>query len=168
MKRKIRIVLIACAVVLAVGVSITGTVLAMPNESAITANCRNAQSTLGQIEKSDVVLRINRGRSYNDTLELFFAMNARLSNNRIAAPHLAEITSDFNNKLTAFRNDYNSYDDLVTQITGMDCVAQPNDFYNQLNNLRAGRDKLASDVTNLNQLIDNYRNEFNSVVKDIK
>jgi len=160
--------LIVCAVVLAVGVSITRTVLAMPNESTITANCRNAQSTLGQIEKSDVVLRINRGRSYNDTLELFFAMNARLSNNRIAAPRLAEITSDFNNKLTAFRNDYNSYDDLVTQITGMDCVAQPNDFYNQLNNLRIGRDKLASDVTNLNQLIDNYRNEFNSVVKDIK
>jgi len=142
----------------------TSQALAMPDTQVIIANCRNAQSIMNQLEKADAVLRINRGRSYDDTLNLLFAMNARLSSNHINAPHLAEITSNFETTLNAFRDDYGRYDDSLANAISVDCVADPVGFYNELDAARVNRAKLATDVATLNQLIDDYRTTFNTVI----
>jgi len=142
-------------------------VSAMPETEVIMANCRAAQSILSQIEKADAVLRINRGRSYNNMLNLLFAMNARLSSNRINAPRLAEITSNFENRLNTFRDNYGRYDDILADAININCVANPDEFYNKLDTTRANRAELAGDVTALNQLINDYRTEFNNVVEGL-
>ena len=138
---------------------------AAPPQQTIVANCRNAQVVLGQLEKADAVQRINRGRLYNNVLNLLFAMNARLSVNRILATDLTDITQNFSTGFANFRNDYDKYDDSLNDLINADCVAQPDDFYNQLNNVRADRAKLASDVANLDNLINNYKTGLTNATK---
>jgi len=142
----------------------TSKALAMPDEQVIVANCRNAQSIMSQLEKADAVLRINRGRLYDDTLNLLYAMNARLSSNHVNAPRLAQITSNFETLSNTFRNDYSHYDDFLANAINVDCVANPVEFYNELDTARTNRAKVAADVTALDQLINDYRTEFNTVI----
>lgn len=134
--------------------------IAMPTEDTIKASCKTAQSQLNQVEKSDAALRINRGRVYNETLELFYAMNARLASNQIAAAELASITADFDSELTHFREDYNDYDDDMTDLIEMKCDKKPTDFYQKLEDVRDQRLGLDNRIKRLDELMSEYESSF--------
>ena len=138
----------------------------MPDVSVITTNCVTAQSVLSQIEKADTGLRINRGHDYNELLNLMFTMNARLSVNKITAPTLTNLVSQFDQNLTKFRTDYDNYDNALSNTLGVKCTDKPIDFYNKLETTRAARELLWQDIATLSQIIDNYYAEFNSVMKE--
>jgi hypothetical protein len=157
---------------IAIMLSLTGNfaasqVLAMPDSSIITANCRAAQRSISQIEKADVVSRINRVRTYNNTQDLLFAMNARLSSNQIAAPRLVELTSDFKTQSAAFSASYNRYATELSRAINVDCVQKPVDFYARLINARKYRQDLADEIAKLNQIIDDYRGELKKVTEGL-
>lgn len=139
--------------------------LAMPSESSISVNCQTAQSVLNQLEKSDAVLRVNRGRSYNNTLDLLLAMNARLANNRLSAPWLVELTSEFNVRLSVFRGNYDHYDDKLNNLIKFNCSDNPFGFYEKLNEVREARAQLADDISRLDKIIAEYSNELKHVTK---
>lgn len=138
-------------------------VLAIPSDDVIIANCVGAQSILGQAEKTDAALRINRGRIYGEVLDLFYAMNSRLAANKISAAKLVSITSKYDDELSNFRDNYNKYDDKLTEITGMNCKDKPGDFYSKLESLRKEREGLKNNVDNLKKLQSDYHTEFNAV-----
>lgn len=140
---------------------------AVPSDNVIRANCQSIQSVLSQIEKTDAALRINRGRIYNEVLDLFYAMNSRLASNKISAPELVSITSDFDSQLADFRNDYNDYDDDLNELIVSECQDDPGDFYSQLINVRDERAKLNDEIASLDQLVDDYWTEFNDNVRSV-
>ena len=140
---------------------------AVPSDSVIRANCQSIQSVLSQIEKTDAALRINRGRIYNEVLDLFYAMNSRLASNKISAPELVSITSDFDSQLADFRNDYNDYDDDLNELIVAECQDDPGDFYSQLISVRDERAKLNDEIASLDQLVDDYWTEFNDNVRSV-
>lgn len=140
---------------------------AVPSDNVIRANCQSIQSVLSQIEKTDAALRINRGRIYNEVLDLFYAMNSRLASNKISAPELVSITSDFDSQLADFRDDYNDYDDDLNELIVAECQDDPGDFYNQLINVRDERAKLNDEIASLDQLVDDYWTEFNDNVRSV-
>lgn len=160
--KKVSIVAVAC--LLSIGLMVRP-VAAAPSDDVIRANCQAVQSVLSQIEKTDAALRINRGRVYNEILDLFYAMNARLAANKISAASLVTITSDFDSELTHFRSDYNSYDDELNDLISMKCQEQPADFYEQLNKVRELRAGLADRTDRLDGLLDSYWTEFNDNVR---
>jgi hypothetical protein len=157
--------LAAIVAVLIVGGFATARALAMPDVTAITTNCAMAQATLNQIEKADTGSRINRGHDYNELLDLMFAMNARLSANKIAAPDLTDIAADFKQNLATFRSNFDNYGDALSDAVDTKCADKPLDFYNKLETARAARAVLKQDVANLNQNIENYHNELNTIMK---
>ena len=140
---------------------------AVPSDNVIRANCQSMQSVLSQIEKTDAALRINRGRIYNEVLDLFYAMNSRLASNKISAPELVSITSDFDSQLADFRNDYNDYDDDLNELIVAECQDDPGDFYSQLISVRDERAKLNDEIASLDQLVDDYWTEFNDNVRSV-
>lgn len=142
--------------------------VAMPTEDTIKASCKAAQSQLNQVEKSDAALRINRGRIYNETLELFYAMNARLASNQIAAAELASITADFDSELTHFREDYNDYDDDMTDLIEMKCDKKPTDFYQKLEDVRDQRLGLDNRIKRLDELMSEYESSLKELKLDEK
>ena len=140
---------------------------AVPSDNVIRANCQSIQSVLSQIEKTDAALRINRGRIYNEVLDLFYAMNSRLASNKISAPELVSITSDFDSQLADFRDDYNDYDDDLNELIVAECQDDPGDFYSQLISVRDERAKLNDEIASLDQLVDDYWTEFNDNVRSV-
>ena len=140
---------------------------AVPSDNVIRANCQSIQSVLSQIEKTDAALRINRGRIYNEVLDLFYAMNSRLASNKISAPELVSITSDFDSQLADFRNDYNDYDDDLNELIVAECQDDPGDFYSQLISVRDERAKLNDEIASLDQLVDDYWTEFNDNARSV-
>lgn len=158
----------ATIAVLIISGSATPHAFATPDAAVIAADCVAAQSIMSQLEKVDAVTRINRGREYTNTLNLLFAMNARLSANRVVAPKLAEITANFSDGVGGFRADYDHYDDTLTNAIDVNCVANTGEFYGRLETARAARAKVSDDIANLDQLINNYRDELNAVIGGIK
>ena len=125
---------------------------AVPSDNVIRANCQSIQSVLSQIEKTDAALRI---------------MNSRLASNKISAPELVSITSDFDSQLADFRNDYNDYDDDLNELIVSECQDDPGDFYSQLISVRDERAKLNDEIASLDQLVDDYWTEFNDNVRSV-
>jgi predicted nucleic acid-binding Zn-ribbon protein len=127
-------------------------------KAAVVANCSNAQSTLQSINRSDITTRVNRGRSYDQALKLFYAMNARLASNNITEPRLAEITKNFEDELNSFRSQYNDYNDRLKNTTDIDCRQEPQQFYDVLGQARDRRSAVHGSIVKLNNLIGDYQN----------
>jgi hypothetical protein len=142
--------------------------LAMPDVTLISNTCVAAQLILNQIQKVDTGSRINRGHDYTEMLNLMFAMNARLSVNKIAAPALVDLASQFEQNLAKFRADYDVYDDVLSKTIEIKCASKPIDFYNKLEESRAARNALWQDVELLKQNMNDYLNQFDTVIKDVK
>jgi hypothetical protein len=159
--------LIASIAVLVIGGFATSRALAMPDVTTITTGCVTAQLVLNQIEKADTGSRINRGHDYSELLDLMFAMNARLSANKIAAPALTDLASQFEQNLATFRANYDNYSDVLSDLVGVKCVNKPLDFYGKLEAARLARLLLKQDVATLSQNIDDYYAQFDVVMKGI-
>jgi hypothetical protein len=138
----------------------------MPDLTIVATTCGAAQSILNQVKKADTGSRINRGHDYSELLELMFAMNARLSVNRIAAPALTDLASKFEQNLAKFRADYDNYDDILLDTLNVKCANKPADFYNKLETARTARAVLGQDVAILDKNINDYYTQFDYVVKE--
>jgi hypothetical protein len=158
--------LVASITILVAGGFATPRALAMPDVTTIAANCVIAQSVLNQIEKTDTGSRINRGHDYNELLDLMFAMSARLSANKIAAPALTDLASQFGQNLTTFRTNYDHYGDALSDVVNIKCVNKPIDFYNKLETARSARSLLRQDVVTLNQNINDFYNQFDVIIAE--
>ncbi len=135
----------------------------LPDQATVSGNCRSAQSLLGRIERADSVIRVNRGSDYNNILNLFFAMNARLASQKISAPKLADITNNFQNELENFRDFYNKYDDSLSAPISVDCSNDPTGFYGNLQKSRTFVNSLNQSTTNLDNLVQDYKNELMNI-----
>ena len=131
---------------------------AIPDTYIIRANCRSIQSILNQFSKVDIGTRLNRGADYDRLLSLMFAMNARLSSNRIAAPELHSITAEFSEKVAEFRTNYDQYDRDLNRAINIRCRENPEEFYNLLEIARNSRAILHNNVIELEKLADDYIN----------
>jgi len=129
----------------------------------ISQNCAAAQSNLQRLGSSDTTTRINRGRDYDQALKLFFTMNTRVASNNITEPKLAEITKEFENELSFFRDNYNSYNEQLRNTIDFGCVSEPQEFYELLEASRSRRTILNANVTKLNKLIEDYQ----QAIKDL-
>lgn len=133
-------------------------------KASVSQTCVNAQSNLQRLGSSDTTTRINRGRDYDQVLKLFYLMNTRVASNDIAEPKLAEITKSFEEELTRFRENYNSYNEKLRGTIDFGCVTDPQGFYNSLDETRAKRADLNSNVVTLDSLIENYQTAIKELV----
>lgn len=122
----------------------------------IRNNCGAAQSAIQRIQKSDIVTRSNRGRSYEYILQLMASLNSRIALNKLSQTRMVEITSELHAKYRSFYGHYTEYEAVIDQILRLQCTERPQEFYDTLQTLRAQRTRLADDVSQMRQLIDEY------------
>ena len=135
----------------------------------IKQNCKQAQSLLQRLQTADVVTRVNRGRIYESLLNrLITPFNARVSFNRYDANALTTVTSTLNQRFTDFKSDYQIYADSLSNLLAVDCEAHPRPFYTLLVSTRDLRGKVATDVADINTLIDRYTVAFGSLRSTIE
>lgn len=130
---------------------------------AIRTNCVNAQISLQHAQESDRFTRVNRGYRYEAILKLMTNFNSRVVENKVDAPELITIASDYQKNWDLFRKDYTAYDNAMDALVKMDCKDQPTTFNDQLVALREKRTSLNGRVRAFDTLLDRYQTGVNSV-----
>lgn len=129
--------------------------------STIKASCTSVKDTLNQLHTNDALIRVNRGQIYESLLtKLMQRFNNRLSNNNIANSNLVITTQEYESALKLFREDYIKYDEELTKLVKMNCINNPEEFYYEIQKVRSLRKLVNSHAIKLNQLIDQYTNDF--------
>ena len=127
----------------------------------IRTNCVTAKNTLNQLHASDGLLRVNRGQIYDSmSTKLMVRFNSRADANRYDVKDLTSVTQTYNTTLTAFRADYQSYEEKLSEALKIDCVSEPSQFYYAVADARTKRTQVHTDVVKLHQYIDDYRAAF--------
>jgi len=134
------------------------TALTSDQVQRIRSNCTSIKSTLNQLHASDALLRVNRGQVYESMAsKLMSPFNSRLSNNRLDAKATSAVTASYRTALDSFRDDYKSYEEKLSSAIKIDCINQPELFYNTIEQARINRAKVHDNVTRLHRYIDDYR-----------
>lgn len=127
----------------------------------IRTNCVTAKNTLNQLHASDGLLRVNRGQIYDSmSTKLMARFNARADTNRYDVKDLTAVTQTYNTTLTAFRANYQAYEEQLSTALRIDCVNEPAQFYDAVAAARTKRTQVHTDVVKLHQYIDDYRAAF--------
>lgn len=134
----------------------------------IKSNCVPAKNTLNQLHASDALLRVNRGQVYESiTTKLMQRFAHRVENNKLDASAINAVLANYTAALAAFRADYIVYEQSLTAAIHADCSTNPGDFYIAISEARAHRLVVHSDIERLNNLIDQYQQEFTNIKTNI-
>lgn len=123
---------------------------------AIKDHCVSAQSAVQRTQKSDLVTRTNRGRSYEYLLSLMASLNSRIALNKLSQPRMVEVASLLQSNFESFHSDYTSYTISVDQLLRINCENEPEKFYKALEEVREKRAALATGTVEMRKLIDEY------------
>lgn len=135
----------------------------------IRTNCATAKNTLNQLHASDALLRVNMGQSYElMTTKLMDRFNSRLSSNNYDNSSLVAVTTAYNQKLDVFRLDYQAYEVQLASALKIDCLNQPVAFYDTVASAREKRNQVHTDVSRLNQYLNDYKTAMNAFEKDFQ
>jgi hypothetical protein len=128
----------------------------------IQVNCLSIKGSLNQLQASDALLRVNRGQIYESMgTKLMDSFNSRLANNGLDNKGLVSVGGEYQSALTTFRTDYQVYAQQLAAVIRIDCTKDPTSFHIALEDARTKRSTVHSDVTHLNQYIDDYRSAVN-------
>lgn len=129
----------------------------------IRANCIEAQSTLTQLHKSDVGLRVNRGQLYESILtKLMNPFNTRVAAGKLNGTALATFTTSYEQQLDEFRVNYIAYDDAMAKVLRINCTNQPVAFYDSVADARAKRQQVYLSNQALQKTIEQYKLAFDA------
>jgi hypothetical protein len=134
----------------------------------IRSNCIEAQSTLNQLHSSDALLRVNRGQLYESiSTKLMTPFNSRATLNRLDVTKLSALAASYERELVAFRTNYKSYEETLSQALKINCINQPVAFYDTVNDAREKRTLVHANTTTLKTIIQKYKEEFEILAKTV-
>lgn len=126
-------------------------------EKEINKSCDTIKDVLKNIQKDDARARVYLGAYYEAVLTNFITpLNVRLVENNLSEAGLVENQNKFAAARTLFTNDYVSYQQKLEELVGMDCKAQPKEFYEQLEKVRQRRKVVEQDVLKVRSLISEH------------
>lgn len=138
-------------------VNAQSTTLTQNQYELITGNCTALKSTLNQLHSNDALLRINAGQTYESILaKLMRRFNERVAYSNMNGDELEVVASNFELTLNTFRNNYVTYERQLSLIMDIDCMTEPQVFYDALMLAREYRNQLHDNVLGLNQAMSQY------------
>jgi hypothetical protein len=133
----------------------------------IRNSCSSTKNTLNQLHSSDALLRVNRGQIYESmSTKLMDKFNSRVSSNGLDNSGLISATNNYGTTLNVFRTDYITYEKQLTSTITIDCSKQPVAFYDAVTLARTERNQVHTDITKLDQSIDQYQALVDQFGKD--
>ncbi|MBC7869105.1 hypothetical protein H7X69_02925 [Candidatus Saccharibacteria bacterium] len=127
----------------------------------IRSSCVSAKNTLNQLHASDALLRVNRGQLYESmSTKLMTRFNSRADSNRFDVKDLTTVAQSYGTALTAFRDDYKSYEVQLATALNLSCLKEPVSFYDAVAAARTNRAQVYADVVKLHQYINDYKAAF--------
>lgn len=131
--------------------------------ASIKAGCTDALQGILRVQKSEAATRVNRGREYESLLRLVAAFNSRVVLNKQEAPALTSTAARMQTKFTTFREHYLDYADKVDATLEINCKTAPVTFYDNLTAAREARARVATDIKDMDTLLDEYQKGLNEL-----
>jgi hypothetical protein len=165
MRKRIKLSLIGCIAIIFLAFSfcfnVTAATMTEAHIEHIRSNCVSAKDSLNRLHTSDALLRVNAGQLYESLgAKLIASFNNRVAINKLDGTHLVNITTNYEQELTSFRQSYIVYERQLAAVIEIDCRKQPVTFYDAVAKVRAKRMAVYNNVTRLQGYIDNYSAEF--------
>lgn len=130
---------------------------------AIKVGCTDALQGILRVERAEAATRVNRGREYESLLRLVAAFNSRVVLNEQEAPALTSTAARLQDKFNLFRSHYLDYADKVDATLEINCKTAPVTFYDNLTAAREARALVATDVKDMETLLDEYQKHLNGL-----
>lgn len=151
----------------------SGMVLALTpeEETSVRQNCVSVQVVLQRMQYGDAANRVKRGQAYENILANFMLpLNSRTASNGLSAEaaRLSEITDRYQQNLIVFKDEYDKYADKIDTLIRMKCKDTPQKFYDQIQGARDSRGEIATSITSLDQIIEEYRIAVNQVKRSVE
>ncbi len=131
--------------------------------ASIRVSCTDAKQGILQVQRTEAVTRVNRGREYEDVLKLLAAFNSRVVLNKLDAPLLTSTTSKMQTKFADFQRHYLDYANRIDDTLEINCKDAPVSFYDSLTAAREVRAQVAGDIREMRQLMDQYQQGLNEM-----
>ena len=130
---------------------------------SIRVSCADAKQSILQVQRTEAVTRVNRGREYEDMLKLLAAFNSRVVLNKLDAPLLTSTASKLQAKFAEFQRHYLDYANRLDDTLEINCKEAPVSFYDNLTAAREMRAQVAADIQDMIRLQDQYQQGLNEM-----
>lgn len=127
----------------------------------ITMDCLDVKFKLSKVHETDGLNRVNLGQLYEAmSTKLMGPLNSRIVNNHLDGSALVKTAAEYQLTLTKFKNDYQTYEEQMSDLIKSDCTSQKMVFYRNLENVQRLRTYVHNDILQLNRLIKTFKNDF--------
>ncbi len=134
----------------------------------ISTNCSSIQFQLKNLQRDDSRNRVHLGAQYESiATNLMMNLNVRLAKNNLANGDLAAQQTTFISERNRFKDDFIGYQQELESLIKINCQERPQDFYNQLEVVRAKRADVQSSMNRLEEILAKHRNSVLSLQEDL-
>jgi len=139
------------------------TVAALTHEeysNLLKTRCDTVKQLVDSQRRSDLVDRINKGRSYQTIIDQQSSFSLRLRNNKVTTDAFDRQITAVQDGVNRFRMAYNRYDDATGALLNIDCKTKPDDFIQQLILARNLRQIIGIEVAGVDTELAKYRQQI--------
>ena len=135
----------------------------------ITENCSSLKIQLQQLQRADARSRVHLGAQYETiTTNLMLNLNLRLVKSNLADADIAAQQTTFASERTRFKNDYIGYSQALDKLISINCVEDPQAFYDQLAVTQKKRNDVDRSVERMSDILKKHRKSVESLKEKIK
>ena len=127
----------------------------------ISTNCASLKLQLKRIQKEDAKNRVHLGAQYE-------SIATNLVKNNRANADIASQQTTFISERDRFKNDFIGYSQQLEALINIDCKAEPQKFYDQLEKTRAKRSDVDASIRRLNEILDHHRDSLNKLREELE
>ena len=125
--------------------------------SAISQNCSSIRQSLRTLQRSDSRTRVYLGSVYQTVLSSYMTqLNLRLVKANLPNATLASSQSEFTDARDDFSKKFITYSQSLEELLMVDCVNNPDEFYEKLATTREQRSALSAATAKVRKILNNH------------
>jgi len=146
--------LLICGFLSLINTNVFAAELSEDQLSGIKNRCDIITYNLKQVQKRDAKARVHLGGYYETiSTDYMTPLNVRLVENGHSSPDLLSNQITFTSNRDKFNTDYINYQKSLEELISIGCKTEPEKFYTKLEDVRAARAVVETDVSELKSTI---------------
>ena len=122
-------------------------------QKRLQLRCKSAQGTIRSLQAKASTLGTSRTQLYSDLVTKLNTLQAKLDSKKADTTDLKSEITSLQTKIDSFKADITTYTEAVSDLSSMDCVADPNGFKASLEEARSDLIKTRTDAVGIRSYV---------------